>query len=449
VENRVRNLRSGMDGRMDNSSKALIILIVATLLASCTSANIPTAAPSDTLTPVVTPSLSASAAQITPVTTPTSSATLRPSPTNQPLVIPVTISPTPSEPQIKKHRVTIETMPSTNADMTGTLVLEVNGYLGYLLDLQTLDKSLLPVLASGQPWLGAGMDGSCQTVSPNRRWLAYIERFKEKSGKQLRIIGTDRQQLSIIQPEGWEHIISWLDNERLALTSREHPDGTVIVFNPFTSETQEIAPSFTPISPSKLDGWYAVNSPLVLYDPSLARVFFEQLKQTQPNINFKDILWDSTSKQVLWETSSVAGYRPSWSSDGEYLAVSFGLDEQGTFILDRDGHEIQYLQYIDGAPAWLPQSWRIAGHWTHSETCGSDLYAGPAIYDTASGTIDIYCVGSINYLPLPPVWSPDGRWIAINDEFQDAFRVILIDLVEDKAYEVARDATVVGWMVKP
>ncbi len=446
MENRARNLSKGMDGRMHTSRITLAILIFATLLVSCTSAGIPTAIPSNTLIPLANSSLSARTAQITQASTLTSSATLRPSLTKQPAVIPVTITPTHSEPHFHKHLVTIETLPLPYKDLTGTLVLEVNGYLGYWQDLTTGEKRSLPVLSSGQPWLGAGMDGSCQTVSPDRRWLAYIEWFQGNSDEQLRIIESDSKQLPIIQPEGWEHIIGWLDNERLALTSREHPDGTVIVFNPFTGETQEIAPSFTPLSQIDLDSWHAVDSPFGLYDPSLTRVFFEQLKQTEPKIIFNDVLWDSTTKQVLWETSSVTGYRPNWSSNGKYLAVSFGLDERGTFILDRDGREIQSLQDIGGAPAWLPQSLRIAGYWAHPETCGSDLHTGPVVYDMSSEAIDVYCVGNLIYAPLPPVWSPDGRWIAINNEFQDAFRVILIDLIEDKAYEIARDATVVGWL---
>jgi hypothetical protein len=431
---------------MNKLSTSLILWISAVLLASCIVISTPTTGPSNTMPRLTSSLLPTSPTQFASGPSPSTSAQPPSTATIQPLDTPALSLTATSKPRIQPHRVALDTIMPTDLDLNGVLVLEVDGYLGYLLDIQTSDKSLLPVAASGQPWLDVGMDGSSQPVSPDGRWLAYREWFNGETEDQLRIISANEQQLSLSQPEGWDHIIGWLGNESLALTAKEHPDGTVIIFNPFTGEMHEIVPSFEPLSQSSLVSWHAAYNPFALYDPTLTLVFYVESQQAQSSQVFKGILWDTVAKKKLWETSEKADYRPSWSPDGEYLAVSIGFEEYATFILNHDGHEIQRIDNLSGAPAWSLDGLQVAGYWVNSRTCAPDLPSGLAIFDLITETIDVYCVGSSLYVTLPPVWSPDGRWIAVQDEFQDVFRVIVIDLAENKAFEVTRDATVVGWM---
>ena len=53
-----------------------------------------------------------------------------------------------------------------------------------------------------------------------------------------------------------------------------------------------------------------------------------------------------------------------------------------------------------------------------------------------------------------PIWSPDGRYVAVDNVLSEGLvkpywsesRIVIVDLIENRAFEVARDAKVVGWM---
>jgi Tol biopolymer transport system component len=57
-----------------------------------------------------------------------------------------------------------------------------------------------------------------------------------------------------------------------------------------------------------------------------------------------------------------------------------------------------------------------------------------------------------------PVWSPDGRYVAFDNilsideidarEFEVKTQVVIVDVFEKRAYIVAQDANVVGWMLQ-
>jgi hypothetical protein len=47
-----------------------------------------------------------------------------------------------------------------------------------------------------------------------------------------------------------------------------------------------------------------------------------------------------------------------------------------------------------------------------------------------------------------PIWSPDGKQIIVENRFSDEHnRVVLVDLSNMIAVEIAKDARPVGWMV--
>jgi hypothetical protein len=384
-----------------------------------------------------------------PTLTPSSSP-LPPTTTSQIIATPSSSVTDTPQPVIEQHSVVVGTVLPSDFTATGKLVLIGSDYLGYWLDLQTMERSMLPVTTDGIPLVSGG-DDSPEPISPDREWLAYTERIDETSNQQLRIIASNGQQLSMLQPEGWNNVIGWLDNKRLVLTKQNHPDGTVMVYNPFAGVTQEISPSFPAIFPSghfvSWAAWYAADSPFVIYDPAIARVAYIR-HQDELSIY---TLWNVESREILWEIDNISdGYRPSWSPNGEYLAISIlpNRSSQGvaTFILDRDGQEIRTFKTMGGVPAWSPDGLQIASWWDDPQPCPLEINYGPAIIDMQTRVINVYCMGHGYLRSISPIWSPDGRWLAVNNEYEDAFRVIIIDLAENRAFEVARDATVVGWM---
>ncbi len=49
----------------------------------------------------------------------------------------------------------------------------------------------------------------------------------------------------------------------------------------------------------------------------------------------------------------------------------------------------------------------------------------------------------------PPIWSPDGRQFLVTDWLDDwQSRVILVDITQGVAVQVAENVEAVGWMVK-
>jgi hypothetical protein len=51
---------------------------------------------------------------------------------------------------------------------------------------------------------------------------------------------------------------------------------------------------------------------------------------------------------------------------------------------------------------------------------------------------------------MPGVWSPDGTKLLVADKYQDGHsRVILIDVVMNRAMMIVEDLIPIGWMVAP
>jgi hypothetical protein len=427
--------KSSMKTVKHNNVLWAFALVLALFLSSCGSRQFF----GSTLTPTSTNTLTPTYALI-----PTLASTPTPSATPEPILI--------SEYQIKAQSLILETTPYNSGNAEGVLVLQGEDEIGYLLDLQNMTKSELPIELKGH-WKLFNPRDPPNVVSPNRKWLAYAEASDDLSQSQLRVVTSDGEPLPISDRIGWFHVMGWLDDQRLALTREGYfCDGIEFVFNPFTGEKQTLTPTY-PITTTENR---VFEYPYVFYDPTLTRAAYFWLWGRSEE---KCVLWNAISGNILWEKITWLCYQSAWSPDGNCLAISYSSyskkigEQPGLSVVDINGKEVQFLDVVSGYIAWSPDGHKIAALWAGAQLCSPEIDGGLAVVDLTAKEITLYCIEL--YGPAgPPRWSPDGQWIAISKGIEEIAPgelepgVFIIDLIQNKVFEVSegRGSWVIGWM---
>ena len=202
----------------------------------------------------------------------------------------------------------------------------------------------------------------------------------------------------------------------------------------------------------------------MVYDRLQQLVILERFLRDQNKLTFE--LWSVQSKEVLWERSfSLISSRPVWSPDDKSFAVIYlqyaesfdpTTDYGSLYLITPDGHEKKLIDMVAGELAWSPDGRYIATWWrgnTEFDLKQPGLWNNAlTIVEVFTMDVTIYSVGNASSAQHP-IWSPDGSMIAIvsNREADGpvddiATRVVIVDLVRNRAFEVVREAKVRGWM---
>jgi Tol biopolymer transport system component len=374
---------------------------------------------------------------------------------------------TPSAPEIRYQSLAIEIDVPSEYELEGVLVLDINDWeaMDYLLSLYSWEEIPLATVMDSGVLL---TDWTWPAVSPDRKWLAYLEQFYDPTRRELRVVSSSGQQQIIDNwKDNWSgDIIGWLDNQYLLVAEFFDMDHTVDVFDPFSGEWQELKASFPHTSPNG-EVFGASGSqvgPMLVYDPARNTVLYERYLRDQDKSTYE--LWDIQSKEILWERS-IGGIasRPVWSPNGTRFAVIYlqhsesydpTLDYGSLYLVTADGHETKLIDRVAGELAWSPDGRFLATWWRGDVDFDIELpdrwTNSLVIVDLFTNGVTIYSVGNASS-DQHPVWSPDGDMVAMvsyreAEEPVDDIptRVVILDIDGNRAFEIVKEASVRGWM---
>jgi hypothetical protein len=126
------------------------------------------------------------------------------------------------------------------------------------------------------------------------------------------------------------------------------------------------------------------------------------------------------------------------------------MDYGAGYLIGKDGQETLLVDKVAVTLSWSPNERSIATWWRGPEL---DDFVNPlAIVEIDSRNIMIYAFRSNGNIPgINPIWSPDGRFIAFNEEILDGAdnQVIIFDTQEQRAFKQMTGFFVRGWMAAP
>ncbi len=380
----------------------------------------------------------------------------------------------------------VETIDTSLADiqLSGSLfIVSVDeGNITYLWDLSSGEK------------IKADTGTTHVVLSPDRARLAAIDRRMEA----LIVLDASATRLLEITDWGDEYdVIEWLKNNQLAVKmphgdAAYEPDA-LLVFDIATKERQEILPEFPLITTFLQDiSWGGYSLIPMVPNPQLTHLVYSASEDDDNLL----ILWNLQDEQEIRRiynhgspSTGVYISPPAWSRDGTSFITSAML--RYTFDPKNDDEPIHPLQSaaeasgnsfinVDDASAyvsgfelirvnqsgqterlsyltttfnasqedwiWSPDETRIA-FWLTIKDEEFAMRDSLAVLDVASGEVTQYCISGYR----TPIWSPDGRQIAINQNIDGLDTFKIVDLEAGIAYAIAGEEAVKveGWMISP
>ncbi len=357
----------------------------------------------------------------------------------------------PILPTATEHCLTVENEVPPEVNLSGRLILYDydKGYNTLLLPDYTQgdlpeNTSLIAVSPDGRKIILRSANNEFQP--PTDLWIA------NSAGEISR---------SIPWENDWAHMfpIRWLDNNTISIHTWQ--DGSIVALKLDTGERQLI--SF-PQADEVLHDYYDPmkgNYDFVEYSPVLDMVIY----RTWSNI-FIIRANGSFGWTVIWAKGYADDFaQPIWSVDGSMVAVPVQDDNavefqgriddfysgiENVYLYDHGDKRLTNFREMYNEPfrvsvaniVWSPDSSRFAlklavkkkaqdsFDYIDYQIAGRLLVVVPA----TDQVID-YCL----LFSHSPVWSPDGKFIAIDK--------VIVDLERQRAYKITEDS-IVGWMVE-
>lgn len=410
--------------------------------------------------------------------TPTKTAT--PSPTNTEIPSKTPTPTIPPETRLQVQCLEVLLAIPTGAISDGIVVLgsrsgnQVRGYDTYLLDMTTGQTTTISVPNETQ---------LKHVVSLDRNLIAYSRFTSDNDGhriKQLIIATADGHiQKEISWEDKWAYILRWTHDQRILLTyddpdlrDRENWSAVYayLVYDPFSGEQELLHPIFpgylTNAMPPYWDGWFGA-----VYDPTLSRAVVPKVLSENEEL-YAFALWDVSAQELVSSLENIfvepvvwsdVAPKPVWSEDGTHFAFVGHLfdDDPPEFELyqvSRDG-QVEQLTHINSIARfrefpfeWSPDGRKIAILLDlHPEIDGENIL----VLDLETKEITDTCISASGNLsafePYPPlIWSPDGQKFLVKDWMDDSHsRIILVDIEQGFAAQIAEDVDLNGWMVSP
>lgn len=422
--------------------------------------------------PSIAPSLSPVSSSPIPTTVPPKTRTPMPAtaqPTNTPTASRTAAPPSPTAEMIDH----IEIAPEMIWGQANGALLLLSDFTHVLLDLSTGTR--IPIAPLEPSW-----NVYCFYVAPNRLQIA-CSAHSEISSKTLILDNTGQVTQEVPWKATWHILDGWLNNNVIMLSADPPPDYApyqnlpTTLFNLATEEENILLPDYLDISifePFGMQGPLASTG--TSYSPNLKLVVYKSWDGEQTEI----VLWDRENNRevVRIPESDDRSTYPQWHPAGDQVAVvgseKFPEPGEKPFLMKPRDSELYLLSVTDQARqvthlgevfdqitsiyslGWSPDGQRIA---FALRADGSECEGGClGILDVETNVIEL--VNFPNYRvvhPLEPtyalVWSPDSCQlvlevisVATNEHF-----IIVFDVEQKVAFQVATQARIDGWLIYP
>lgn len=368
-----------------------------------------------------------------------------------------TISSTiPPEAHLKFECLEVKRNLPSSLDVRGTIIFVKNDNpkQAYLWSMETGERQQIPIKDNEIL--------SDFASSPDNEWLVYIRSIIDgitTVSSYLELISADGKLNKSIPIEiNITTLSRWLDNQRIILRAGFEPTSTQIVLNPFTKQRQELLLDIPDIYNNSLSlDWN--NQGIIVFDPTITRAVYAGLPADL-------VLIDLTNNVVLARISPVpiAHSVPEWSPDGEQFVFTnaditdpeklqfelYSISKNGQVNqltnLAAYYESIFILSYI-----WSPDG-RYIAFWLEEDHHDQIGIVRLAVLDTVTLEVTNYCLNSIykGYNAPPPLfWSPDSKNLiieVIDQNDNDMSRLILVNIAQGSATQIAENITPVGWL---
>lgn len=446
--------------------RAIVILITVVLMAGCQ----PVATTETEIRPTNT-TISSTQPSSMLTATGVSTETDTPSPVATETVIPTSTHIYPADTQLASQCLTVAEELSDSMASAGVIVLanrELAENGRSKPGIQLIDMS------AGSAVSLDALTGTL-IVSPDKRQMAYLSSTVDEAdnvvAQELVVAdSTGEVQENIPWEENWNNFLGWTADNRLLIEYREADwDLSIpswhLVLDPVIGEEQLLRPEFPNYIQNVVphwDGWGGV-----VYDPTLTRAIYPRMLEDD-ELQFAYALWDLismdlvTSLENIWPNEAFSDViegsdTPQWADDGTqfaYVGLTVGPAYE-LFQVNRDGEidqltNLSEVAGLQGATfSWSPDKENIAlilNIWTGTPQDDPTV----VVLNTQTQRVIDLCIPIRGLIKSTPIWSPEGSQFLIVDRYEDNHqRVILVDIFEGFAAQIAEDAEPMGWMVAP
>jgi Tol biopolymer transport system component len=268
-----------------------------------------------------------------------------------------------------------------------------------------------------------------------------------------KVLKTD-SQIFVMDPEGevktrisdqggWNFMPSW------------SPDGTMVAFYYFDPVTRITTvyqvdvtkPDFAPVLLSD-KGSVDTEFGHLNWSPDGSAILYYTIDVIDNADIYKVDVFDRTITRIIAEPIYY-DYAPSWSPDGTQFVFASNRPEKkdplyDLFLADANGENLVQLTdndgsgWVDTLPAWSPDGENIA-FWRFNLIQGETFEGGPEgvwlmNVDTREATL--LWEAKLPSGENPPIWSPDGQYLAFLEDAEDQHLLQVVDVSTGKLLEL-------------
>lgn len=282
-------------------------------------------------------------------------------------------------------------------------------------------------------------------VSPDGSQMAYV-------GQDERLTIADADGKIVAQyPFPDISITEWAGDGLFAYVNLD--PGQLAFYDSKTGKRELLPNEFPELADiGKMSYWY----PHALYSPNRKMVIYPI--NDAKNRKIRIALWNVERDEEFESTSNLpyiyylGDTRPEWSKDGKQAFLVTGRKQEGASSLFLMLVNIQEDGKI--TPLWERPS-DIYVLW-YSISPDNDLLAYWNVADSGNYLLQVLnistghsknlCLGESLGISPKPIWSPDGRYLAVELVQMEGSEVWVVDLQTNTAAKVAENARPVGWL---